>query len=85
MCSCDTTSSLHIECAWQADADGLIICLVERLIVMGITDILSSNKVLDVEGHPVLVSGGTDGATVNISNQNGMKGKLQRTLVMVFC
>jgi len=48
----------------KTDADGLIICLGEGLKVMGITGILSSNKVRDVEGHPVLVGGGTDGATV---------------------
>lgn len=29
---------------------------------------------------PVLVGGGTDGAAVNISEQNGMRGKLQREL-----
>ena len=52
----------------KADADGLIVCLGEGLKVMGI---ISSNEVLDVEGHSVLVSGGTDSATVNISDQNG--------------
>ena len=68
----------------KADADGLIKCLGEGLKVMGITDILSSSKVLDVEGHPVLIGGGTDDATVNISDQNGMKGKLQRALPWLF-
>lgn len=68
----------------KADADGLIKCLGEGLKVMGITDILSSEKVLDVEGQPVLIGGGTDGATVNISDQNGMKGKLQRALPWLF-
>ena len=68
----------------KADTDGLIKCLGEGLKVMGITDILSSEKVLDVEGQPVLIGGGTDGATVNISDQNGMKGKLQRALPWPF-
>ena len=64
----------------KADANSLIKCLGEGLKVMGITDILSNKKVLDVESQPVLIDGGTDGATVSISDQNGMKGKLQRAL-----
>ena len=68
----------------RGDADGLIECLGEGLKMMGITDILSKDKVLDVEGQPVLIGGGTDGASVNVSDQNGMKGKLQRALPWLF-
>ena len=32
---------------------------------------------LSVNGFPLLVGCGTDGASVNIAEQNGMKGKLQ--------
>ena len=52
----------------KADANSLIKCLEGGLKVMGITDILSSEKVLDIEGQPVLIGGGTDGATVDISD-----------------
>ena len=31
---------------------------------------------LEVQGKPILVGGGTDGAAVNVSDQNGMKGTL---------
>ena len=41
----------------KADADGLIKCLGERLKEMGITDILNSKKVFEVEGQPVLIGG----------------------------
>ena len=71
----------------KADANGLIKCLGEvlSLKVMGIIDILSSKKVLDVKGQLLLIGGGTDGATANISNQNEMKGKLQCALPWLFC
>ena len=33
----------------------------------------------DVLGsRPILIGGGTDGASVNIAQQNGMRGKMQR-------
>ena len=38
-----------------------------------------SEYVLSVEGMPVFVGGGTDCAAVNISEQNGMRGKLQQS------
>jgi len=45
---------------------------------MGVSDIFDSEKILEVEGKPVLVGVGTDGASVNISEQNGMRSILQR-------
>ena len=39
---------------------------------------------LGVEGKPVLIGGGTDGASVNISEQNGMRGIMQRALPWLF-
>ena len=60
----------------KADTDGLIKCLGEGLKGMGTMDILNSKNVLGVEGHPVLIGGGTDEATVNISDHNRMKGNL---------
>ena len=48
---------------------------------MGVTNVLDKSNVLGAK--PILVGGGTDGASVNIAEQNGMKGKLQRELPWV--
>jgi len=69
----------------KADADGLIKCFGKGLKGIGIADIPNSKNILGVVGHPVLIDGGTDGATVNISDHNGMKGKLQHALPWLFC
>jgi len=52
-------------------------CLGKGLQVMGVSDIFDSEKILEVEGKPVLVVVGTDRASVNISEQNGTRGILQ--------
>ena len=67
----------------KCDADGLVKCLGTALELLGIKDALSK-EVLGVESHPVLVGCGTDGASVNVSEQNGMRGKLQRKLPWLF-
>ena len=64
----------------KAYADGLIHCLGDALRTLGIDNILDQASVLGVEGKPLLVGGGTDGASVNVGEQNGMKGKLQKEL-----
>lgn len=43
---------------------------------MGIENILARENVLSIHDQPVLVGCGTDGASVNVSDQNGMRGKL---------
>ena len=68
----------------KADADGLISCLNDGLKPMGIDDILDSEGCLAVKGHPVLVGIGSDGATVNISAQNGVGGQIQNALPWLF-
>ena len=68
----------------RADTAGLIECLGSALKKLGIDDILDQAKVLGVEGKPILVGGGTDGASVNISEQNGMRGTMQRALPWLF-
>ena len=73
--SCARYLSLHVP--KKADADGLMHCPLRTL---GIDNILDQASVLGVEGKPLLVGGGTDGASVNVSEQNGMKGKLQKEL-----
>ena len=49
----------------KADADGLIECLGRALRLLGITNILDKASVLN--GRPILIGGGTDGASVNVS------------------
>ena len=68
---------LSLQVPKKADADGLIHCLGDALQILGVDNILDQASVLGVEGKPVLVGGGTDGASVNVGEQNGMKGKLQ--------
>ena len=61
----------------KANASGLVTCLSESLASLGITDILDQSNLLAAEGKPVLVGGGTDGASVNVAQQNGMRGIIQ--------
>ena len=69
----------------KADGDGLVQCLGKALQSMGIEDLVDSASVLsDKEQHPTLVGGGTDGGAVNMSEQNGMKGKLQHVMPWLF-
>ena len=56
-------------------------CLGNALQILGINDILDSESVLGVRDYPVLIGDGTDRASVNIAEQIGMKGKLQKQLL----
>jgi len=64
----------------KSDADGLVECLGLALKGMGVDNLLHSESVLGAHGFPILVGCGTDGASVNVAEQNGMKGKLQASL-----
>ena len=68
----------------KADGDGLVQCLGKALQSMGIEDLVDRASVLGVKEHTILVGGGTDGAAVNVSEQKGMKGKLQRVMPWLF-
>ena len=70
----------------KADGDGLIECLGSALHSMGIEDILDMQDVLGAKGkhHPILVGMGTDGVSVNVLEQDGMQGKVQKALPWVF-
>ena len=63
--SCARFLSLQVPA--KADADGLIRCLGNALQILGIDNILSFESVLGVASYPILVGGGTDGASVNIA------------------
>ena len=69
----------------KADADGLVQCLGSALRELGIENVLDQASVLGADGsRPILVGGETDGASVNIAEQNGMRGKLQRAILWLF-
>ena len=76
-----------LEVPAKADADGLIGCLQKAVgaigpSVPGENSVLSKTNVLETK--PILVGGGTDGASVNVASQNGMRGKMQRELPWLF-
>jgi len=68
----------------KADADGLIECLSTVLQEIGICSEIKKSNLLEVVGKPILVGGGTDGASVNVGEQNGMKGKLRSEIPWLF-
>jgi len=69
----------------RADADGLLKCLSKSLEPLGIHDVLNKENVIGVSGKPILVGGGTDGASVNVAEHSGMKGKIQTALPWSWC
>lgn len=74
-----------LEVPTKADADGLIACLqqaVGAIGPLGENSVLSKTSVLETK--PILVGDGTDGASVNVASQNGMRGKMQRELPWLF-
>ena len=68
----------------KADANGFIECLGIALKSMGIEDLFERENVLGVHELPIIVGFGTDGASVNVSNQNEMRGRLQAALPWVY-
>ena len=75
---------LSLEVPSKADADELIKCIGNALRTLGVDNILDRPSVLGVQGKPILIGGGTDGASVNIAEHNGMKGKLQKELPWLY-
>ena len=69
---------VSVEALSKGDAEGLIDSLNSGLRILGIENLHHKELVLHVANQPVVVGGGTDGASVNIAQQNGMKGKLQK-------
>ena len=75
---------LSLEVPTKSDADGLIKCVGNALQTLGVENILDRSSVLGVQGKPILIGGGTDSASVNIAEHNGMKGKLQKELPWLY-
>ena len=69
---------LSVEVPLTVNADGLIQCLQRSLEKLGVVDVYNAENVLAADA--VLVGVSTDGAAVNISEINGMKGKMQSKL-----
>ncbi len=65
------------------NAKGLIKCASKSLSALGITDI-SSQNISEVTNHPILIGIGTDGASVNVGEVNGMKGMVHRANGWIF-
>ena len=61
----------------RADVSGLLQCLGEVLISFSVGNILDKGSVLSVEGKLLLVSVGTDGVSVNLGEQTGLKGQVR--------
>ena len=64
-------------------------CLLQSLSPPGIAHPFDQSNIIGAEGKPVLV-GGTDEASVNVAEQNGMKGMMQGIppmdcVVLVLC
>ena len=78
MTTCSRFLSLHNP--QKADASGLVECIGEAMRLLGVDSVLSQDSVLGVATKPVLIGIGTDGATVNIGTQNGLRGQIQRAL-----
>ena len=83
------TRYLSIHSPEQVDTSSLLVCLGDALKLLGVDNVLDTDKVLGVEEKPVLVGGGTDGAAVNVGEHSGLKGQLQRAcrgfLVLALC
>ena len=73
---------LCVQEARKADSDGLLECLGWALIQLEVTNVLDKSSVL--QGKSILIGVGTDGTSVNVSEQNGMMGKLQRGCPWMF-
>jgi len=67
----------------RTNTDGLLLCLAEVLKqTMGIQDICDPFSILQVK--PILVGGGSDGASVNISQHNSLRAQLLERAPWIF-
>ena len=62
------TRCFCIEVPRRADTDHLIVCFQKPLQPLGVQDVLSKHSMLGTK--PILIGGGTDGASVNIADKN---------------
>ena len=74
------TRFFSVEVPFRTDVAVLVKCLKDPLKRLGIDDVLNQANVLGVKDKLLLVDVGTDRAAVNIPEQNGMRGTMQRVL-----
>ena len=65
------------------NSEGLVSCLQGAFAKQFDVDIFQKDSVLNSD-KPVLVCGGTDGASVNVGIHNGMKARMQETLPWLY-
>ena len=75
---------LSLHSPQHVDASGLLDCVGDVLSLFGVDSVLDQDSVLRVEGQLVLFGVGTDGATVNVAGQNGLRGQMQRAIPWLF-
>ena len=74
-----STRYLSVQNPDRANAAGLFRCVSDALKIFGI-EAIDQESVLGVSNMPVLVGGGSDGASVNVSECNELKGMMQQHL-----
>lgn len=75
------TRYLSIHSPGEVDASGLLSSVDKALKFMGVENVLDRDSVLGVEGRPVLIGTGTDGASVS---HTGLKAKMQQALPWLY-
>jgi hypothetical protein len=68
----------------SGNSDDLVSCLQGAFAERFDVDICQKESVLNTEGKPVLIGGGTDGASVNVGIHHGMKAQMQETLPWIY-
>ena len=66
----------------KADTDGLVDSLKHSLARIGLDDVFDKISVLTAK--PILISGGTDGTSVNVGQHKSIKERLQKSLPWMF-
>ena len=66
----------------KANTEGLVKCVKKAMTRLKIDDVLDSDVVLS--SKPILIGGGSDGASVNIGQHHSMKAQLQEGLNWLF-
>ena len=68
---------MPLQALTRANTDRILQCPGNMLQTLGIDNILYCASVLGVEDQPIIIGGGTDGISVIVAEEIGMKRKLQ--------
>ena len=61
-----------------------MVCLGASLELFGVKSILDRDSVLGVDGMPVLIGARSDGASVNVAEHNGVRGRCSMLFLSFF-